>query len=76
MWCKEEFTHCYIENMKDAAFNLFVIMMQPADTLVNISPYMKTFFANKTYPELLIKLATHLQNKSQIRVTNDRNLSL
>ena len=38
MWCKEEFTHCYIENMKDAAFNLSVIMMQPADTLVNISP--------------------------------------
>ena len=22
IWCKEEFTHCYIENMKDAAFNL------------------------------------------------------
>ena len=67
MWCKEEFTHCYIENMKDAAFNLFVIMMQPADTLDNISPYMKTFFANKTYlqlndPELFIKLAAHLEN--------------
>ena len=67
MWCKEEFTHCYIENMKDAAFNMFVIMMQPADTLVNISPYMKTFFANKTYlqindPELFLKLATHLKN--------------
>ena len=45
MWCKEEFTHCYIENMKDAAFNLFVIMMQPADTLVNMSNYMKTFFS-------------------------------
>ena len=67
MWCKEEFTHCYMENMKDAAFNLFVIMMQPADTLVDISPYMKTFFANKTYlkvndPELFIKLATHLEH--------------
>ena len=66
MWCKEEFTHCYIENMKDAAFNLFVIMMQPADTLVNISNYMKTFFANKTYlqvndPELFIKLARRLE---------------
>ena len=45
MWCKEEFLHCYIENMKDAAFNLFVIMMQPADTLVNMSNYMKNFFA-------------------------------
>ena len=35
VWCKEEFTHCYIENMKDESFDLFVIMMQPADTLVN-----------------------------------------
>ena len=23
MWCREEFVDCYIENMKDAAFNLF-----------------------------------------------------
>ena len=70
MWCKEEFTHCYIENMKDAAFHIFVIMMQPEDTLVNISPYMKTFFANKTYldvndPELFTKLAVHLNNARQ-----------
>ena len=70
MWCKEEFTHCYIENMNDPAFNLFVIMMQPADTLVNTSPYMKTFFANKTYlqvndPELLSKLAAHMENARQ-----------
>ena len=70
MWCKEDFTHCYIENMKDAAFNLFVIMMQPADTLVNISPYMRTFFVNKTYldvndPELFLKLASHMENARQ-----------
>ena len=56
--------------MKDAAFNLFVIMMQPADTLVNISPYMKTFFANKTYlqvndQELFTKLSTHLEDARQ-----------
>ena len=66
MWCKEEFTHCYIENMKDPAFHLFVIMMQPVDTLVNISNYMKTFFAKKTYlhkddPKLFTKLATYLE---------------
>ena len=78
MWCKEEFTHCYIENMKDAAFNLFVIMMQPADTLVNISPYMKTFFANKTYlqvndPELFTKLATHLEIARKPQNGNDEN---
>ena len=71
IWCREEFTQCYIENMKDAAFNLFVIMMQPADTLVNISPYMKTFIANKTYlqmkdPELFSKLAKHLENVKQL----------
>ena len=80
MWCKEEFTHCYIENMKDAAFNLFVIMMQPAETLVNISPYMKTFFANKTYlvvndPELFTKLTAHLENSRypEDDVFNDNN---
>ena len=66
-WCKEEFTHCYIENMNDESFNLFVIMMQLADTLVNISSYMKIFFANKTYldvndPELFPRLATQLEN--------------
>ena len=65
IWCKEEFTHCYIENMNDPAFHLFVIMMQPADTLVNTSNYMKTFFETKTYldvndPELFTKLATLL----------------
>ena len=66
-WAQEEFTHCYLENMNDPAFNLFVIMMQPADTLVNISNYMKTFFETKTYlkindPELFPKLATCLEN--------------
>ena len=67
IWCKEEFTHCYIENMNDPAFHMFVIMMQPVDTLVNISNYMKTFFANKTYlqvddPELFVKLAAQMEN--------------
>ena len=71
MWCKEEFTHCYIENMKDPEFNLFVIMMQPADTLINISNYMKTFFETKTYlhindPKLFSKLATHLEDAKKM----------
>ena len=57
--------------MKDAAFNLFVIMMQPADTLVNISNYMKTFFETKTYlqlndPKLFSKLATHLEDAKKL----------
>ena len=78
MWCKEEFTHCYIENMKDPAFNVFVIMMQPADTLDNISPYMKTFFDTKTYlqaddPELFAKLASRLDEARQPEHDNDNN---
>ena len=80
MWCKEEFTHCYIENMEDESFNMFVIMMQPADTLVNISPYMKTFFVNKTYldvndPELFTKLAVHLKNARQSEEDDADNYS-
>ena len=72
IWCREEFTHCYIENMKDAAFNVFVIMMQPPDSLVNISNYIKTFFDTKTYldvndPQLFPKLASHLENARQKR---------
>ena len=82
IWCKEEFTYCYIENMKDPAFNLFVIMMQPADTLVNVSPYMKTFFSNKTYldvndPELIPRLALHLKNSRfpEDDVVNDADVN-
>ena len=26
-WCQEEFAHCYLENMKDPAFKIFMIMM-------------------------------------------------
>ena len=55
--------------MKDPTFNLFVIMMQLADTLVTISPYMKTLFANKTYldvndPELFAKFAMSRLDKT------------
>ena len=81
MWCKEEFKHCYIEIMKDAAFNLFVIMMQPADTLVNISNYIKKFITNKTYlyvndVELFAKLATNLNNARQPEYDTDNNSSI
>ena len=70
VWCKEEFTHCYIENMKDSAFNLFVIMMQPADTLVSLSNDMRTLNDTNTYlnvndPELFSKVAIHLENARQ-----------
>ena len=51
LWCKEEFEQCYMELMKDPAFKLFVILMQPVEELERISEYMKSFFANKTYLE-------------------------
>ena len=49
LWCKEEFEQCYMEHMKDPAFKLFVIMMQPADSLENTSLYMDSFFDQNTY---------------------------
>ncbi len=49
LWCKEEFEQCYMEHMADPAFKLFVVMMQPADSLMNPSEYMKSFFQQKTY---------------------------
>ena len=51
LWCKEEFEQCYMEHMKDHAFKLFVVMMQPADSLENTSLYMDSFFDQKTYLE-------------------------
>ena len=66
IWCKEEFTHCYIEHMKDPAFRLFVIMMQPPDTLMNMSKHMTKFITQKTYldkddPNLIEKILRYLK---------------
>ena len=52
IWCKEEFADCYIESMKDPAFRLFVILMEPVENLENLSEYMKSFFEKE---DLLIK---------------------
>ena len=65
LWCKEEFEQCYIEHMKDPAFKLFVIMMQPIEQLNGTSEYMKSFFDNKTYlerddPKLYQKIGEYL----------------
>ena len=65
MWCKEEFADCYLENMRDSAFKLLVIMMQPVETLENTSEYMKSFFNSKTYldvndTKLFDKISKHL----------------
>ena len=65
LWCKEEFEQCYLEHMKDPAFKLFVIMMQPVKDLEHISVYMERFFSQKTYllkgdAAIFKKIATYL----------------
>ena len=64
-WCQEEFAHCYLENMKDPAFKIFMIMMQPAECLDNLSEYMHNFTASRTYlskydPNLFQKIVSYL----------------
>ena len=41
IWCRDEFEGCYVENLEDPAFKLFVILMQPVETLKNMDEYMK-----------------------------------
>ena len=54
-----------MENMKDTAFKLFVILMQPEDTLTITNEYIQSFFTKKTYLErddlnLFQKIAEYL----------------
>ena len=37
--------------MKDPAFKLFIIMMQPMDSLQNLTECMKQYFVQETYAE-------------------------
>ena len=65
LWCKEEFEQCYVEHMKDPAFKLFVIMMEPVEELNFTSQYMKSFFESKTFlerkdPKLFNKIGNYL----------------
>ena len=65
LWCVEEFEDCYMENMKDPAFKLFVILMQPADSLNVTNEYIQSFFTKKTYlerkdPKLFRKISEYL----------------
>ena len=79
IWCKEEFERCYIENMRDPAFQLFIIMMQPVGTLQNLTENMKNFFAQRTYiqrddPDLIKKIAYSLAEvKSVMPTTSNEN---
>ena len=65
VWCQEEFAHCYLENMHDPTFRIFLIMMQPAEHLDNLSEYMRSFMESRTYlskydPKLFHKIASYL----------------
>ena len=83
LWCVEEFEDCYMENMKDSAFKLFVILMQAADTLNTTNEYMRSFFSKKTYleredPKLFKKIAEYLiwvkqpkREKQQLELASD-----
>ena len=53
------------ENKRDPAFKLFVILMQPHETLKGYTAYMEKYFRSKTYltkddPELWNKLIKHI----------------
>ena len=65
LWCVEEFEDCYMEHMKDPAFKLFVIMMQPAETMKITNEYINCFLAKSTYleredPKLFKKISDYL----------------
>ena len=64
-WCPQEFEYCHIEHMKDPAFKLFIILMQPVDSLKNLTECMKQYFVQETYAKkddekLFIKIASYL----------------
>ena len=80
LWCKEEFEQCYMEQMKDPAFKLFVIMMQPVENLEYISVYMESLFSHKTYltrndPNLFPKIANYLTWVKKLK-ENDQEMKI
>ena len=65
MWCQQEFQYSHIEHMKDPAFKLFIIIMQPIDSLRNLTECMKQYFVQETYlkkddEKLFRKIASYL----------------
>ena len=74
--CREEFIKCLAENDRDAAFELFVILMQEVQTLINVPENMKLFFGKRTYLKntdlkLFKRIADHLTLMRQNNVTED-----
>ncbi len=68
-WCREEFQECVEEAKLDKRFKIFVILMQPLNTLIaleNCSEYMKKYFRDETClhkddPNLFEKLVSYLR---------------
>ena len=52
IWCIEEFERCLLENRKDPEFRLFLVLMQPADTLINLPKTVENHLQNKTYAKV------------------------
>ena len=48
-WCQIEFRECFLESAADSAFRIFVIMMEPEDSLENTNIYMKKFFRDNLW---------------------------
>ena len=84
IWCKAEFEQCLVENLKDQAFKLFLIMMQPTDTLEHLTEYMTSFISQTTYldrddPDVFRKISEYLHWVKQPkgdRIDNDGDSEL
>ena len=48
-WCKDEFEEAIFEHRKDPAFRILVVLLQPVDSLGELSPYLQSFLQNRTY---------------------------
>ena len=48
-WCQQEFEYCHTEHMNDPAFKLFIILMQPVESLKNLSECMKQYLVQETF---------------------------
>ena len=75
LWCRDEFEECYMENRKDLAFQIYVIMMQPKDELTDLTAYMESFFDSKTYLERSDEnLVKKLENELTMTKTPKNNV--
>ena len=73
MWCQQEFQLCYLEHMKDPAYKLFVIMMQPKESLQNLTEFMEEYLTQEIYltkddKKLFTKIASYL---TQVKKAKD-----